>query len=229
MKALAEVFYQPGILFSSLSERRRTWIVPFVADILLILLTAFVVIQLMGMETIMRQRFEASTRLSPEQKEQIIARARSPVQTYASYAVAGVQGAVGLLAIAGMLLVFANMTNRQPRFSQHLAMVSYAFFPYWLITCAMTTLILIAAPDRTQLNVTNLIATNAAAFMNPNATSKGIYTLASSLDLLSLAEIALLSYGFAKLNRTSIFFGLAVVTGIWLLYVFVKLGLSSLF
>jgi hypothetical protein len=37
-----------------------------------------------------------------------------------------------------------------------------------------------------------------------------------------------LSYGFAKVNRTSIFFGLFAVLSLWVVWVLIKMGLSLL-
>jgi len=57
----------------------------------------------------------------------------------------------------------------------------------------------------------------------------GLYSLLESVDLLSFAEIALLSYGFGKLTRAGFFAGLAAVMGMWIVYVSVKMALSLLF
>jgi hypothetical protein len=65
--------------------------------------------------------------------------------------------------------------------------------------------------------------------MNKDAMSSGLYTLLSAFDILSFAEIGLLSYGFAKVNRTSIAFGLFAVVTLWALYVLIRVGISFLF
>jgi hypothetical protein len=89
-------------------------------------------------------------------------------------------------------------------------------------------LVLLAAPDRSVLDINNLLATNVGAFMDKDTMSKGLYALLSSVDVLSFAEIGLLSYGFAKVNRTSISFGLFSVLSLWFVYVLIKMGLSLL-
>jgi len=47
--------------------------------------------------------------------------------------------------------------------------------------------------------------------------------------VLTFAEIGLLSYGFAKVNRTSVSFGLMAVLSLWLVYVLIRVGLSVVF
>jgi hypothetical protein len=131
--------------------------------------------------------------------------------------------------IAGLLSVFAMMGSRQPRFGTMFSMVTLSFLPYSLIVCAMTILVLFASPDRTSLDYQNLLATNIGAFMNKETTSRGLYTLMTSVDILSFLEIGLMSYGFAKVTRSSVFFGFVAVGGCWLLYVIAKVGLSLVF
>ena len=93
----------------------------------------------------------------------------------------------------------------------------------------MSALILMVSPDPGSLDIRNLIATNVGAFLDKNTTSKGLYALAGSIDVLSFLEIFLLGYGFAKLNRVKVFFGVAAVMTLWILYVSVKISLSVLF
>jgi hypothetical protein len=108
-------------------------------------------------------------------------------------------------------------------------MVTLAYFPYTLVVCVMSVLVLLVAPDRSVLDVNNLLATNVGAFMNKDTMSSGLYTLLSSLDILSFAEIGLLSYGFAKVNRSSISFGLFAVLSLWFVWVLIRMGISFLF
>jgi hypothetical protein len=226
--AIFEIFYEPGKVFASLPERRGAWAAPLILGVLLVLATTIAVVQMIGMEAIVRQQLQ-NTRLSPEQMQTALNRAASPAQLYVTYSGAVMGGIVSILLIAGLLTVFAMVGSKQPKFSTNFSMVALAFFPYRLIVCAMTVLVLFASPDRSVLDVTNLLATNVGAFMNKETMSKGLYTFLSALDILSFAEIWLLSYGFSKVNRTSFSFGLAAVGSLWLVYVLARMALSLLF
>jgi hypothetical protein len=85
---------------------------------------------------------------------------------------------------------------------------------------------MIAAPDKTALDVNNVLATNVGAFVNKSETSKGLYALYTSLDGLSLIEIALLSFGFSKITKAGFGAGLGAVCGLWILYVASKMAAS---
>lgn len=90
----------------------------------------------------------------------------------------------------------------------------------------MTALVMALAPDKTALDVNNILATNVAAFVNKSDTSKGLYALYNSLDVLSFLEIGLLAYGFSKITRAGMAAALGAVGSMWMLYVFSKMALS---
>jgi Yip1 domain len=226
--AIFEVFYEPGKVFSSLENRKGAWVAPLLLGVLFLVLTTYAAVHYIGMETILRQQLE-NTRLSPEQMQVAMNRANSPNQVYVTYAGAVVAGCLSVALIAALLTVFALMGSKEPKFSTNFSMVALALFPYRLVVCAMTVLVLIAAPDRTVLDVSNLLATNVGAFLNKEGMSRGLYTLLSALDVLTFAEIGLMGYGFAKANRTGISFGLFSVLSLWAIYVLIRMGLSLLF
>ena len=93
----------------------------------------------------------------------------------------------------------------------------------------MTALILMAAPNRDTLDIQNLIATNLGAYMNKDQMAKGMYSLMSSLDLLSFLEMGLMALGFSKLTRAGYFAGLGAVLALWVVYVSVKMAVSLIF
>jgi hypothetical protein len=227
MKALIEVFFQPGKVFSGLPERRGAWVAPLIANTILLLISTAITLNVLGMDLIMRQRLESSS-LSPEQMQQAMERAASPLSTYITYGAVLLGTPLSMLIVAGGLFAFGLMTSRSPGFGSMLAMVNLAFFPYFAVTVLMTALVMIAAPDKTALNISNLLATNVAAFVSKSETSKGLYALYTSLDILSFIEIGLLSLGFSKLTKAGLGAGLAAVGGMWILYVFSKMALSLL-
>jgi hypothetical protein len=225
MKALLEVFFDPGRLFSSLPERRAAWLVPLFANTILLVLSTVITVNAIGIDQIMRQRL-ASSSMSPDQMRQAMERATSPVAVYATYGAVAVVTPLSMLVVAGVLAAFGMMTARPPKFGSMLAMVCLAFFPYFLVTVLMTVLVLIAAPDKTALDINNILATNVGAFVNRSDTSKGLYALYTSLDLLSFIEIGLLSFGFSRLTKAGFAAGLGAVSGLWILYVMSKMAMS---
>jgi hypothetical protein len=227
MKPLLDIFFQPGKVFDELPSRLNAWILPLILNVLLVVATTALPLHFIGMENIVRQRLEQMN-LSPEQMQVAVSRAstQSPVVNYLT---GGIGIAIGMAIIAGVLFAFGLMTKREPKYPSVLAMVSLSFFPYFLITGIMTALIILATPDKSSLDATNLVATNVGAYVNREGTPKGLYSLYTSLDVLSFLEIGLLSLGFSRLTRAGYFAGLAAVGGLWVLYVSSKMAISLLF
>jgi hypothetical protein len=225
MTALIDVFFQPGKLFSSLPERRAAWVLPLLVNVLLLVASTAFTVNTLGMDLIMRQRLAGSS-MSADQMQQAMKNGTSPVAVYITYAAVVLFTPIFMLIVSGILCAFGMMTSRAPKFGSMLAMVNLAFFPYFLITVLMTSLVIVAAPDKTALDVNNMLATNVAAFVNKSQTSKGLYALYGSLDTLSLMELGFLSYGFSKLTKAGFFAGLGPVGGMWILYVVCKMAAS---
>jgi hypothetical protein len=225
MKALLDVFFQPGKVFADLPEKRAAWVAPLLANTILLVLSTVITIHVLGMDLIMRQRL-ASSNMSPEQMQKAMEQATSPIATWLTYGAVAVGAPISMLIVAGILFAFGMMTSRAPKFGSMLAMVNLAFFPYFLVTVLMAALVMIAAPDKTALDINNLLATNVAAFMNKSETSKGLYAMFTSLDLLSFIEIGLLSFGFGKLTKAGVAAGLGAVGAMWILYVAAKMAMT---
>lgn len=102
MKALLEVFYQPGTLFESLPERRRAWVAPLLACMAVMTLLTVLTVNLIGMREIMQQRL-ATSGLNPEQIQQALANADKPAQVYVSYAAAAVVALLPFSSLPGLL------------------------------------------------------------------------------------------------------------------------------
>jgi hypothetical protein len=230
MKALLEVFFQPGKVFAELPGRSYAWLAPLIADMLLIILSTWAVPHYMGRENIARQQIEMFARnMTPEQIQQAVAQSTSQGRIIMGFVFAGIGAALIILVVAGALMAFGMMTSGSPRFGTMYSMVALAFFPYWLITVLMTVLVLMTAADPASMDWRNLLATNVGAFMNKNETSKGLYSLMGSIDILSFAEICLLALGFSKVTKAKFGFGLAAILLIWAMYVLGKMGLSVVF
>jgi hypothetical protein len=226
--AVFEVFYQPGKLFASLPNRRGTWVVPIILSLLFSLAATYLVIQKIGLDTIVRQQIEARSNMTPEQQQQALNRANSPVIGAIVYGSVVLASLVLPLIIAGLLSIFALMAQQQPRFGTMFSMVVLAWFPYAVVSSLMGILVLFASPDPGTLDYQNLLSTNVGAFMNKETTGKALYAFLTSMDVLSFFEIGFLGYGFSRITRSSFFYGVFSVGSLWALYVAIKAGFASL-
>ena len=231
MSALFEVFFSPGKAFDKIRE--RSMFVPGLVAVILLSIANFAVLaNLYGMETMARKQLEASSRTSamtPEQKEQAISQAGSPVRLYISYGFAGVGSAIAWAAIAGISMALLAAAGATVKYAQVLGAATYSAIPFLVLNLVMTAAILLASPDRESLDFTNLVATNIGAFLNKETTSKVLYSIAGSIDLISFAHIAFMGYAYSKISRLSFGTCTMIVTGMWVVYVLGKAGLALMF
>jgi hypothetical protein len=226
---ILQVFYEPGKLFSSLEKRRAAWVLPLIVILLLSLASTLVAVNRIGMESIMRQQVENSSRLTPEQQQQQMNIANAPWIIYVVVGQVLIAVPIVILVMAGILTLFALIGSKQPKFSTNFSMVTFAYLPYSVLTAIMSILVVMIAQDPASLDIRNLLSTNVAAFMDKETTSKFLYSFLGSIDVLSFFEIGLLSYGFSKVNRTTMSFALGSVFFLWFIYVLGKSGLAILF
>jgi len=231
MSALFEVFFSPGKVFDQVRE--RSMFVPALVAVMLLSVGGFAVMaNLIGMETMTRKQLESSSRaaaLTAEQKDAAIAQSGTPARLYLGYGAACIGSIIVLLAIAGISLGGVAAAGGTATYAQVLGAVSYAAVPFSLLTLIMTTAVLLATPDRENLDFNNLIATNIGAFLNKETTGKMLYSIAGSIDLISFAHIGFLGYGLSKVSRLSFSTCVMIVIAMWAVYVLAKAGLSSLF
>lgn len=231
MLELVQIFYEPLKVYAAVRER-KLWLPAFIGVILLTLLSSVLVIQLVGMQTITRKQLEANPRmvqqLGQEKIDQTVAQSDTPGRKALGYGFAVVGGAAYLLLVSAAFMGILNMMDARLSYPQSLGALAYSAFPFSLVTALMSGLILWLSSDRAELDLRNLIPLNPAAFMDP-AASKPLYSLASSMDLLSFGQIAMIGLGYSQVSGRSFTKCVSVVIALWTVYVLLKTGWSALF
>jgi len=227
---LIGVFISPGETFEDVARKPDFW-----APLITVVIASVAVIETMlwkiGAERIARINIEQSARagnMSPEQMDQAVSQAAK--FTAIAYHVAGVLGPpIGLLVIAGVGILIVNVIfGARVGFKTVFSVVCYADLVTLIGAIMSIALMFFGDPDR--FNPQNPIPSNIAFFLNPRQVSKPLYSLASSVDIFTIWLLILLGIGLSKasggkVKSTSI--SLAF-TGIWLLWVLAKVGLSMI-
>lgn len=222
------MFYSPAAVFDRVRER-GTWWPPIIAMILVGLIGGALTTRMVSMNTVVRKQLESDPktmdRLGPEGIERV---ANNPMYEVFAYA-AAIAIPITLLALAGVYTGALSLSGGSVRYSQVLGATAYSWWPYDVLVTAMTLLIILLSPNRDDLNFKNLLVLNAGAFLDPQTTSKPLYSVASSLDLLSFGLMALLSYGLSRVAKQRFGTCAAIVVGVWAVYVLVKAGFAAIF
>jgi hypothetical protein len=165
--------------------------------------------------------------LTPEQREQRMKISTSITQGLflATPAVVLIMGAVISLVLLGTInFGFGG----RAKFGSIFAVWMYAMLP----SCIKTLLgivVLYAGTAPESFNIKNFAPTNLGAFMNPADTNPALYSLASSIDLITIWTLVLVGIGTALVAGVKRSSGYIASFAWWAVVVLVGAGLAAAF
>jgi hypothetical protein len=227
---LTGVFFEPKKTFADIAQRPG-WLIPMVLIIVAALSVTVMIGQHVGWERIFRQQMENSPRtaqLTPEQRDQALAMQMKLAPFLGAIPVIIVP--ITYLIVSAILLgIVAGIMSAPVKFKQVYAVMSYAGLTS--VVSSILTLVVIFLKNPDQFNPQNPLAFNPAAFMDPQTSSKFVYSLASSFDLFSFWTIFLIATGLKAAAGKKLSFGGALFSVIlpWAVYVLGKSALAGLF
>lgn len=229
--AIAGTFTSPAATFAGL-VRRPTWWLPFLLWIAGIAVIVLVSTPKIDLERSFREMFEKRAEktgqtISDEQiREMAVRSERTPAKAvlWALPFTAATFFLVALLLWGG-----ARASGSDARFGQATAVWAHANLPN-VVGLLVSIPLLVSLPDasETQLSVQRILKSNVGAFLPPDVPAF-LASIASSIDLFSLAALALLVVGMKKLPSMPPAAGTAVPIVLWALYVLGKSALAAAF
>lgn len=224
------VLFSPGATFEDI-VRKPSWFAPLVILTLLSTVVCYFLVQKVDWASFQRRQIDKSaftSQLTDEQKDQAVAR-NVKFTVPLTYAI-GVLGPIISILIFTLFYWggFNIFKGAKLGFGTSFAITCYALMPS-AISAILTTIILIlkqpgdADPER-------LAPASLGVFLSGDA-SKWLVALGSSLDLFWFWTMALLAIGYAAANPRKITKGsaFAVVIGMWLVWVVIKVGFAAAF
>jgi len=225
----AGVFFSPGATLADIA-RKPDFIAPLVASMLASVVVTETMIWKIGMERIVRQQIEHSSRgatMTPEQVQQSVEQGARIGGMIAH--VAGVLGMpVGALIVAGIGLLIVSVVFGSPvNFATAFSVACYASLVTILSSLMAIAMIFFGDPEH--FNPQSPVPSNLGFFLSPD-TSKPLMSLASSFDVFTLWFMALLAIGFsAATNRKAKSLALFwCFFGLWMVLVLIKMGFAML-
>ncbi len=199
MSRLSGVFFEPGKTFADIAER-PCWFLPMLLVVLATM--GFYVCygqhigwQQYAQDQMDNPRLQAQMQnLSAEQRANALAMQQklAPVIFYFFVPVVAIP-VMYLISSAVLLGIASGLMSAGIKFKQIFAIQCYAGLVTIVKWALAVVVMFLKAPD--QFNLTNPLAFNPAAFMDPKATSKFIYTLGTGLDLFVIVSIVLMVIG----------------------------------
>jgi hypothetical protein len=187
-----------------------------------------------GMQTVVDNQI----RLDPKAEERLAQ--ASPAQREMSTKISmgitqGVFIGNPLLVLAGVAVLSLGLWGTinfvfggKAKYGSIFAVWMYASLPT-IIKTLLGTVVIYAGAAPESFNIKNFAPTNAGAFLNPLETNKALYSLATSIDVITIWTLVLLGIGtslVAGVKRTS---GYIAVFGWWAIFVLVGAGLAAAF
>jgi hypothetical protein len=234
MQRLTNTFTAPSKTFEDIKRGNKSWWLPFIIYVILGLAFYGVVNAKVGMRQVSDNQIKLSPKtedqmaqLPPDQREQ-----RMEISTKITQGIFLATPVILLIigvVISAVLLGTINFGfGGKAKFGSIFAVWMYAMLP----SCIKTLLgivVLYAGVAPESFNIKNFAPTNLGAFLNPAETNPGLYSFASSIDIITIWCLALVGIGtalVAGVKRTS---GYIASFGWWALVVLVGAAFAAAF
>jgi len=229
---VTNTFTAPSTTFEDIKRGNKSWWLPFV----IIAIVGYILFAAVFFKIGMTNVVDNQIRLDPKASERMAnatPEQREMGSKISLYITEGVFIANPALVLAGVALLSLGLW----------ATINFVFggkatygsiFTVWIFATLPTimktllgVLVIFAGATPETFNIKNFAPTNSAAFLNPLEANKVLYTLASSLDVVTIWTLVLLGMGtaiVAGVKRTS---GYIAVFGWWAIFVLIGVGIAA--
>ena len=223
---VAKTFSAPSKTFEDIKRGNRSWWLPFV----IIAVVGYIFLATVAFEISMQKVVDNQIHLNPKAEEKLAQAppaAREMSNKISLYITEGVFIANPVLVLAGIALLSLGLWGTinfvfggKATYGGIFAVWMYAGLP-GIIKPLLGTIVIYAAGEPDTFNIKNYAPTNIGAFLPPLETNTALYTLATSLDAVTIWTLVLLGMGtaiVAGVKRTS---GYIAVFGWWAIFILI--------
>ncbi|MBV8544419.1 MAG: YIP1 family protein [Acidobacteria bacterium] len=213
------VLFSPDATFASIA-RRPDWVVPLVLLLLVSLAAGIIMGPHIDFGAAARESMEQNKNVPQEQVDKAVRISASigKVITYLS----PVLSLIGLLVIAGVVLLAFRIFGGEGDFRQAFSVTCYASIPT-IIKSVVTLIIIIAKGGIIPAQALATIVRSNLGFLVDYKTNPVAFALLSSFDIFSVWFLALLIIGFSYVARVSKVKAAVTIISLWILVLLLKL------
>lgn len=229
---VSNIFSAPSKTFADIKRGNRSWWLPFV----LIALVGYIFFAVVDLKIGMQQVVDNQIHLNPKQEEKLAEAPpaqREMSAKIARYVTEGVFLANPLLVLAAVALGSLGLWGTinfgfggRATFGGIFAVWMFASLPSILKTL-LGMIVIFAGVAPESFNIKNFAPTNLGAFLSPTDTNAALYSLASSLDAITIWTLVLLGIGTAMVAGVKRSSGYIAVFGWWALFVLIGVGWAA--
>jgi len=213
------VIFSPDVTMASIAKR-PDWVLPLVLLLITSLAAGIIIAPRVDFASAARESMEQNKNATPEQVEKAVKITTSMGKVF-SY-LSPVLSLIGLLVIAGVLLLAFRLLGGEGDFKQAFSVTCYASIPS-IIKSVITLIVILARGSLIPAQeLATLVRTN-LGFLADYKTHPMAFALYSSFDIFSVWFLFLLIIGFAYLSRLSKAKSAAIIISLWVVVLLLKL------
>jgi hypothetical protein len=213
------VLFSPDATFQSIA-RRPDWLVPLVLLLLVALAAGIIMAPHMDFGAAAREAMEQNKNVSPEQIDKAV-RISASIGKVVMY-IAPVLSLIGLLVIAGVVLLAFRIFGGEGDYKQAFSVTCYASMPT-IIKSVVTLVIVVAKGGIVPAQAMQTIVRSNLGFLVDYKTKPMAFALLSSFDIFTVWFLTLLIIGFAYVARVSKVKSAVTIISLWILVLLLKL------
>ena len=224
LQRVTNTFVAPSKTFEDIKRGHRSWWMPFLIMSIAGYILFAAVYTKIGMQTVT----ENQVRLDPKAEERMAQATPEARATQMKISVAITQGIfignpvlVLIIVALGSLILWGTVNfvfGGKAKFGAVFATWMFASLPSVLKTLLGVVVIYAGTAPET-FNIRNFAPTNIGAFLNPVETNKALYSLATSLDFITIWSLILMGMGIAIVAGIKRSSGYIAVFGWWAIMV----------
>jgi len=224
-------FTAPSKTFEDIRNGHRSWWLPLVIFTVFAYMLFGVVVSRIGIQQVVDNQIH----LSPNTEARLAQATPEQRETSNKFSVGFTEAAFianPVFVIAGVALMSLGIWGTinfafggRATFGGIFAMWMYATLPSVIKSfLGMITILAGMAPE--SFNIKNMAPTNLGAFLDPIETNKALYSLASSIDIVTIWTLILLGMGTSIIAGTKRSSGYIAIFGWWTVFVLVSAGIA---
>ncbi len=222
---LQGIFFEPSATFEDINLR-PDFIVPLVAAMVITFVTWQLLSHFVDLQEVLMTQIRNSPQAANASPEQL--RTGLNFQLIILKYLVPVLVPIMALIYAGVFMLMVWISGSETTFSKLLSSVSYTVFFQTLVGYVLLLVVFALAQDPNSINLQNPVFTNPGPLVNAK-TSPVLYSLLSSVDIVSFYVIFLFGLGISKVSRRmSTGKGVILVVIPFLIYVAIKVGITAL-
>jgi hypothetical protein len=230
---VTNTFTAPSKTFEDIKRGNKSWWMPFI----IFAVTGYILLAAVALKIGMQQVVDNQIRLDPKTEErmaQATPEQREMGAKISLYITEGVFVANPLLLLAGIAVFSLGLWGTinfvfggKATYGSIFSVWFFAGLP-GIVKPLLGTIVIFSGAAPESFNIKNYAPTNAAAFLNPIETNKALYTLLSSLDVVTIWTLVLLGMGTAIVAGVKRQSGYIAVFGWWAIFVLFGVGIAAI-